>query len=96
MKKDTVRVYVTVGGVIWEIYKIWIEKGSFYHTFSLKQKGFNTKFTHHPFEKQKWGLIHTKQNEPRTQSHEQGRMTAKTGWPEFKELEIVFWRDGRL
>jgi hypothetical protein len=45
MKKDTVRVYVTVGDIIWEIYKMWIEKGSFYYTFSPKQKGFNTKFS---------------------------------------------------
>jgi hypothetical protein len=89
VKKDTVRVYVTVGGVTWEIYKIWMEKGSFYYTFSPQQRGFNTKTTYHPIEKQKWGLVHTKKNEPGTQSPEQGRMTAKTGWPGFKDLEIV-------
>jgi hypothetical protein len=89
MKKDTVRVYVAVGGVIWEIYKIWIEKGSFYCTFSPHQKGFNTKTTYHPIEKQKWGLIHTKTNEPGTRSREQGRMTAAAAWPEFRELEIA-------
>src|SRR6266852_2802495 len=89
MKKDTARVYVTVGGVFWEIYKIWIEKGSFYYTFSPQQKGFNTKTTYHPVEKQKWGLIHTKRNEPGIQSREQGTMTATTGWQEFKKLEIA-------
>ena len=96
MKKDTARVYVTVGRVFWDIYKIWIEKGSLYYTFSPQQGGFNTKTTYHPIEKQKWGLIHTKKNELGTRSHEQGRMTAKTRWPGFKELEIVPIDSGAL
>jgi hypothetical protein len=89
MSKTKLRVYVTHRQRLWRMYSVWFQNGSFYYTFAPGQHGHDAKFTYHPEEFRKWGHVHTKQNDRGTIVQRRGTKSAKTGWPDFRNLGIA-------